>query len=310
MTSTKTLCKRDFTLKYGARKKDFHIRPYADAALADVTGKRTTRQHAETVTQFLGEKAFKEVIRRLTRKAFFIEPAISTVNTTHYAHRWYEGSHFYEFNRGDPRWCDYKSCKEIFAELLQSLATDLADPVNRETLNDFLKHNLDPYELPIGYVDDTTSTVPWIHRPGNLEWIWAGPSKETIAFRTALEEIDCEYPVSLPAGATQPSVSNVPLKEIMSGILKKKIKTKTHLTDRVQVGEHQTDREKRWECHPDSVHYSSLEEAWRIEHRLLTQLVNFQDFPQEVRSRLAASGLIVGSTHTEACPITGRCSAL
>ncbi len=58
-----------------------------------------------------------------------------------------------------------------------------------------------------------------------------------------------------------------------------KITTKTYLTDRGQTGGHQTNREKRWEAHPKSVHFALYQNCLQVEYKLVVQILEFYDFP-------------------------------
>lgn len=75
------------------------------------------------------------------------------------------------------------------------------------------------------------------------------------------------------------------------------------MTDRAQTGLYQTNREKRWEAHPNSVHYANRVTAWEIEGKLLKQICFFQGFPVEALERLVDKGIVGDEPHTR-CPIT------
>ena len=55
----------------------------------------------------------------------------------------------------------------------------------------------------------------------------------------------------------------------------KKTEVKTYLTDRAQTGDYQTNREKRWESHPDGVQFAFRRDCLKIEHKLLSQICHF-----------------------------------
>jgi hypothetical protein len=94
-----------------------------------------------------------------------------------------------------------------------------------------------------------------------------------------------------------------------------KIVVKSHLTDRVLTGGHKTNREKRWETHPGSVHFALRRDCLEIELALISQLCYFADFPPDLQQhleemgllslkQLQESGLIFGSERLSRCPIT------
>ncbi|MCZ7673089.1 MAG: hypothetical protein M5U34_41200 [Chloroflexi bacterium] len=71
-----------------------------------------------------------------------------------------------------------------------------------------------------------------------------------------------------------------------------KIVVKTYLTDRVLTGEHKTNREKRWEVHPGSVHFALRRDCLEIELVLISQLCYFAGFPLELQMELKERGLL------------------
>lgn len=94
-----------------------------------------------------------------------------------------------------------------------------------------------------------------------------------------------------------------------------KIIVKSCLTDRVLTGEHKTNREKRWETHPRSVHFSFRRDSLEIEVALINQLCYFDGFPIELRKKLEQENLISfqklqdpilakSSNQISRCPIT------
>ena len=81
----------------------------------------------------------------------------------------------------------------------------------------------------------------------------------------------------------------------------KKLKTKTYLTDRSQVGADQTNRAKRWEVLSADYQHATLEECWSVERELLTQLLAFHNFPREIIVKVGGSGHVV---RLHRCPVT------
>ena len=112
---------------------------------------------------------------------------------------------------------------------------------NFEALTLFLEHTILPYKLPIDYVERPAinDTVTRIHRRGNVAWIVDENVIRTLKLRQYL---------------TNPQTS--PDAEFFKKVIDEKIKIKTYLTDRVQTGLYKTNREKRWEVHPRSVHFA------------------------------------------------------
>jgi hypothetical protein len=89
-----------------------------------------------------------------------------------------------------------------------------------------------------------------------------------------------------------------------------KAQRKTYGTDRRQTGRFKTNRENRWEAHPQDPQAASRWECWKVEEKLLAQLFSFADAP-EIPSHLedpvtAIIGTDSLSDSTFHCPITGN----
>ncbi len=54
--------------------------------------------------------------------------------------------------------------------------------------------------------------------------------------------------------------------------ISKKIKIKAYQTDRAQTGKHQTNREKRWESHPDNFQFAFRRDCNDVEAALILQV--------------------------------------
>lgn len=220
----------------------------------------------------------KKIIKGLLRYAFFIEPVKKPkIETTKYEVRWAE-----ELN-GDQRFAPYKSSKTIFKECLTKLIVDLETPENLSLIKLMVDNTNASYEIPIDYDDSTL--IP-IHQVNNINWCWGALPTRLVQLRVYLTD------------STQHDYS-----DFFKGVYKK-IKTKTYLTDRVLTGKHKTNREKRWECHPDSVHFSLRKIAWAIEIKLIEQVCNFDGFPAELQKKLITEGVIEPKNDVERCPIT------
>ncbi|MBT2584209.1 hypothetical protein [Planococcus sp. ISL-109] len=84
-----------------------------------------------------------------------------------------------------------------------------------------------------------------------------------------------------------------------------KIKTKTYLTDRSLSGSYKTNREKRWECHPQSVQFALRSECWKIEKALLLQICRFNNAPKALVEKLIENKLLNMDFTKFTCPILG-----
>jgi hypothetical protein len=144
--------------------------------------------------------------------------------------------------------------------------------------------------LPIDYVERPTvndDVAIRIHRKDNIAWTADENITRTLKLRQYL---------------TNPQAS--PDAEFFKKVIDDKIRVKTYLTDRVLTGLHKTNREKRWEVHPRSVHFAFRRECIAIEYELITQLCAFEGFPENFRAMLQEQGILPQTMEVSRCPIT------
>ena len=234
--------------------------------------------------------AFGERYRRLgytiLRHVFLIELVkVPKIETTKVRVRWYPEL------EGDQRFCSFQECLDIASDLVETLLSrELAVPLFAEAMSLLDEVGILPYESPIDYQTRplSTDTQTRIHRRGNVIWLCDETMMQTLRLRKRL---------------TSPTTS--PDAAFFRRVLDDKVKIKTYLTDRVLTGEHKTNREKRWEVHPRSVHFALRRSCMAIEHVLLTQVCAFEGFPENFRAILQAQEKILpGNLPTYCCPIT------
>lgn len=227
-------------------------------------------------------KAYEKLAQAILRQAFLIELVkVPKIETTKFRVRW-----FHQLN-GDPRWCPFEECLEIAADLIDELPTWLRDQPNAEALRLAFECSLLPYEVPIDYVLRVTPNGR-IHERGNVKWYCDELVLRTLKLRQHL---------------TTPVLS--PDADFFKKVLKEKIRVKTYLTDRVLTGDHKTNREKRWETHPQSVHFAERRTCMAIEYALVTEICAFQGFPEQFLHQLQGQGILPNPLPTALCPITG-----
>lgn len=223
----------------------------------------------------LGSKVGKHVEESIVRIAFFIEPVVlPAATTTRYKTRW-------GIDAPDPRFADVGECLEVARVLIEGVQSMAGTTDGKATLDGLAKHKMVSYELPFDYV----ATSNPIHRAANIHPVDSELSREVAGLRTLL------------LNKTTPQV------EVFVEAYKK-IRTKTYLTDRVLTGAHKTNREKRWEAHPESVHFALRDECMRIEAKLITAMCYFEGFPKDVFSLLEQKSLLLPQTDVTKCPVT------
>lgn len=230
------------------------------------------------IEDVLGAANLKMVIKSLIRYAFYIEPVKKPkIETTKFAVRWTE-----ELN-GDPRQSTFDECLATFLGLLNSLNTGIQTQANKELIELMVNNTMIPYEIPIDYI---ASNTPRIHLSDNISWQWGDLPLTVVNLRKYLTDSTKHDYAAFFRGVYN------------------KVKTKTYLTDRVLTGTHKTNREKRWECHPDSVHFALRRVSWEIELKLIRLVCHFDGFPTDLKTLMEAASIIQFDDETAKCPIT------
>jgi hypothetical protein len=103
-----------------------------------------------------------------------------------------------------------------------------------------------PIEIPLDYRERRMQGR--IHCADNTFWIFDTLPKRTVTLRAFLLDAKINRHAAL------------------FNAVYDKIKVKTYLTDRVLTGDHKTNREKRWETHPASVHFALRRTCMEIEY--------------------------------------------
>ncbi|MDR2924375.1 MAG: hypothetical protein LBU76_00175 [Azoarcus sp.] len=232
--------------------------------------------------QIFGDKGYKKLSQAILRNAFLIELVkVPKIETTKFRQRWYQQLD------DDPRGCPFEECFEIALDLLEHLPEWIKNPSHAEALKLSFDYSILPYEAPIDYCERLTDNGR-IHSRGNLIWYYDELILRTLKLRKYL------------IGSEQsPDVS------FFRQVLTDKIKVKTYLTDRVLTGDYKTNREKRWETHPLSVHFAERKTCMAIEYALVTELCCFKGFPESFRQRLQEEGILAQHLPMALCPITG-----
>jgi hypothetical protein len=218
----------------------------------------------------------------LIRHAFLIELVkVPKIETTKFRVRWFEQLD------GDPRYCSFDEALEMVVRLIESLPEWLNVAAHAETLDLFFEQPLLAYEAPLDYAERVLDPDGRIHRVENFRWTYTDTILRTLRLRRYLR-----------TPATSPDA------DFFRQVLNDKIQVKTYLTDRVLTGAYKTNREKRWETHPRSVHFALRRTCLEIEYVLVTQLCAFAEFPAEFREMLQRQGTLPADLATFRCPIT------
>lgn len=245
------------------------------------------------IREELGESDYRYVVTGLIRSVFLIELVNDDISSTKMEARWVlkesKGKKQEKFDNSDPRFCTFEGCVEIWLKMISELQSSIENADVVDLLKLYQKYNLLPYEIPFDYQDSTVTnkSLGGIHCPENVFWAWEEKYQRTLRLREIL------------LNSRQNNKA-----DLFSSILKDKIKVKTYLTDRVQTGKHKTNREKRWEVHPESVHFAFRRHCLEIEYRLISQLCHFEGFPPDLFDLLKKEELIMDQSKIFRCPVT------
>lgn len=232
-------------------------------------------------SDMLGERLADFVVQGLIRSAFFIELVqLPGVESTKFEVRWAE-----RLPSTDPRFASFDTCMDIFLNAVRELLRAAPGSTARAVLEAFQRYSVLPYEVPLDYRERRRRGS--IHAPDNVAWIFDDNAvQKTINLRKAIRDR---------------SLVGDEIATFRAALDKTKVKT--YLTDRVLTGLHKTNREKRWEVHPGSVHFATRAACLGIEAELTEEICHFDGFPAAVRARLLDAGLIRQRDVTR-CPVT------
>ena len=241
-----------------------------------------TSPYIGAAQQLLGLN-YPTVAEDLIRQCFLTEIVKAAgTKTTKFSTRWDDALH------NDPRFCSPQECLQILASMLKQLTGGwLNSKQNAEALRLSISRRIISYELPIDYISRPADNNTRIHRLGNIQWVATNTMLRTLKLR--------DY---LLGPKTSPDA------KFFSKVLADKIKVKAYLTDRAQTGDYKTNREKRWEVHPLSVHFATRQTCMEIEYALVTQLCSFKDFPPAHQATLQTKGILPANLKVLKCPVT------
>jgi hypothetical protein len=223
----------------------------------------------------LGDATAQHTIMGMVRAVFLIEPVNAAVTSTKFEVRWAQRL------AADPRGCSFDECCEVFIALSKELEARARSV--RDLLGRFRRFKSIAYEVPVDYADRDAG-----HVVGNIVWIW--------------DDAEIEHTLLLREQVSNSTM--VGAERVAFDLARKKTGVKTFLTDRALTGHHKTNREKRWEAHPESVQFAFRRDCLKIEHKLLSQICHFEGFPEKIRERLAGGEAILSLELPARCPIT------
>lgn len=224
---------------------------------------------------------YKALKCSIVRNSFLIEPVNAEITSTKVE------THWSQHLQNDVRFSSFLVCYEIFKKILRQI-DELRD-TELNILKDFLDNSLISYEIPVDYISRTATPI---HSCDNVSLFFDDTVRNCAAMRNIIRNKTNDQ-------------ACIDACRVFEKILSEKIKVKTYLTDRAQTGLYQTNREKRWETHPNSVQYALRRDCMRIETKLLLQVATFEGCYPQLVALLQSKGLLPQSITPCKCPITG-----
>ncbi|MHA3684753.1 hypothetical protein ACXR2W_10930 [Leucobacter sp. HY1908] len=258
------------------RKVSFNLNRVTERLLLDDEFK----QLAPTLTHLslLSRQAEKYVQKCLVRFALFGEFVTQDITTTWYHVRWTP-----VLGESDPRFASPEECMQILEYSAQLIVEFMALEGGRAVLEQLAKANRIQDGLPIDYRE---RFIPRLHAADNIVLLESKLGYDLVEQRSALLDRQTN-----PAHGTFEKAYA-------------KLRVKTYKTDRVLTGSHKTNRELRWEVHPESVHFAFRGDCMRIERVLVAQLCHLSGLPTNLRDYLLETNLAQPDREPQRCPIT------
>ena len=232
-----------------------------------------------TLSSRLPAKLYKSFKSSIIRTSFYIELTNPTADTdsTKYQIRWAQ------VLKSDVRYAEYEQCVSICSKLVHKIAYMSDDDL--VILKDYCSNSIYSYELPIDYIN--RHAVPF-HATDNIDVFITEGIKKCTAVRSLIKDNSLN-----------------PKADIFQKIISSKIKVKAYQTDRAQTGMHQTNREKRWESHPDNFQFAFRRDCNAIEASLILQVCMFKDVDKTLVDMLKEHLLLPETFDYYKCPVTG-----
>ena len=232
----------------------------------------------------LSTKLYNYFKSAIIRASFFIEltnpnPEAET-DSTKYQVRWVNSLHEMQ----DVRYASYEQCVEFCDKICKTIA--YLDDDKFEILKDYCLNSIYTYELPIDYIK--RDAIPF-HCADNIDVFIIPEIERCTKIRKLIKD---------------PNLN--PKADIFKKIISKKIKVKAYQTDRAQTGAHQTNREKRWESHPDNYQFAFRRDCNDVEASLILQVCMFEGADPVLVRMLQNNNLLPLNFDIYKCPITGE----
>ena len=232
----------------------------------------------------IGDNLYESFKGSVIRTAFFIEltnlDPNATTDSTKYQVRWVDSLK----TINDARYANYEQCIEICEKIFKKISKLSDKQLN--ILKDYCTNSIFSFELPIDYI--SRNARPF-HCEDNIDLFIVPAIERCTLVRKLIKNSELN-----------------PKAAIFSKIISQKIKVKAYQTDRAQTGIYKTNREKRWESHPENYQFAFRRDCNDIEANLILQVCTFDGVDEKLIRMLVENGVLSRNFKKYKCPITGE----
>lgn len=221
-------------------------------------------------------KAFKKCIIRFS---FFIQYTDSSAETDapRCVVRWNE--HL----SGDPRFASYADCVSVCQKIVHKIA--ICSENDLLFMKNYCKYSSFSEALPLDYIRKTANPL---HSSRNVDVFM----DTDVQRYTRIKQIIYDESIN-------------PDKDVFELIYNDKIQVKCYKTDRTQTGDYKTNRELRWEAHPNNFQFAYRRDCDGVETALVLQICAFRNVSPSLVQALQREGFLPDPIVSYRCPITG-----
>ena len=261
----------------GATGDRFSITPCLNIE-SEITNADITRD-LQALAQRLSRREYNAFKKCIIRSSFFIQftDIHAETDAPRCMVRWNDSL------RGDPRYASYSDCEAICQKVIHTIA--VSSESDLEFLRNYCKYSTFSEALPIDYIRKTANPI---HTARNVKVFMDAEVQRY----TRVKQIVYDSTIN-------------PDKDVFERIYKDKIQVKSYKTDRTQTGDYKTNRELRWEAHPNNFQFAYRRDCDGVETALILQICSYRNVNTALVNALQQEGLLPAPIATYKCPITG-----
>lgn len=185
--------------------------------------------------------------------------------------------------QGDPRAASYEDCEAICQKIIHKIA--VCSDADLEYLKCYCRTSSFSEALPLDYI--RRNAIP-IHTHRNVDVFMDADVQRY----TRVKQIVLNNAVN-------------PDSHLFETIYKDKLQVKCYKTDRTQTGDYKTNRELRWEAHPNNYQFAYRRDCDGVEAELILQICAFNNVNASLVVALQEEGYLPTPLEYYRCPITG-----